>query len=254
VENKTQTAKCFSKAAVNYCDYAIVQKQAAQQLFALFPNDYKKKSNILDLGSGPLLHEHLLKQYANDVYHVDLSHTMLTAATGKKHHHKICADMDALPFKYNSFDTVFSNFAMQWTNSYKKLFDDLFSICRSGSHVYFSTVLDGSLCEIEDAWKSIDSGSHINKFITFKLLNTLILNSGFRCAVQRKISIKDDFESPIEAIKSVKKIGANHLMTKHQQKKNMSKHDYKTLINAYPLKDNKAQVTYEVAIMELIKP
>lgn len=249
INTKQSTAEKFSKAAKNYERHAKVQRKAADLLLDRLN---ECPGVLLDLGAGPLVNSQSLNKKCRQLVAVDLSTEMLKA--GAAHIPKICADMDHLPFAANSLDCVFSNFAIQWSTQPGKLFTDLFACCKSNSQVLISTVLDGSLVEMEIAWQDLDSHPHINQFLTLEQLADYAELAGFKVVYKEQVKLLDVYDSAKEALQSVKNIGANNKQTKPETTGLLGKTRYTQVLNQYPLKGLCAPVTYQVAILELTKP
>ncbi|BBN81566.1 biotin synthesis protein BioC [Pseudoalteromonas sp. A25] len=246
---KQHTAERFSKAAKQYQQHAKVQQQAASRLFSLLKSDY---NCLLDLGAGPLLHHEHLQKCASSVLHIDLSHGMLRQ--GPSNTWRVCADMDKLPLQSDSISGIFSNFAIQWSDAPAQLFKELARVSRPRAHVVLSSVLDGSLKEIAQAWKALDGQCHINQFLTLEQLEWFARDAGFTIKQSQQVCLKDSFASAKDALKSVKNIGANQLQNQNTKQSGlMGKRRYESLLASYPLEHQQAVVSYEVAIMELIK-
>ncbi|WP_105168212.1 methyltransferase domain-containing protein [Pseudoalteromonas sp. T1lg23B] len=248
-ELKQNTAQRFSKAAKCYQHHAHVQQQAAKLLFTMLQSGHDR---LLDLGAGPLLHHQQLGQHASHVLNMDLSHGMLQQ--GDDSAWRVCADMDSLPLQANSMSSVFSNFAIQWSSLPAQLFKELHRVCKPEAQLVISSVLDGSLKEIAQAWRNIDSRCHVNHFLTLQQLQRFATDAGFVVKTARQVRLKDKFATPKEALKSVKHIGANQIQSQDSKQSGlMGRTRYGQLLSGYPLEGGLAVVSYEVAIMELIK-
>ncbi|OHU88174.1 MULTISPECIES: methyltransferase domain-containing protein [Pseudoalteromonas] len=246
---KQSTAHRFSKAAQCYQHHARVQQQAAKQLFTMLQSGH---DCLLDLGAGPLLHHDSLARHASHVVNMDLSHGMLQQ--GHSDAWRICADMDRLPLQEKSISAVFSNFAIQWSSSPAQLFKELSRVCKPGAQLVMSSVLDGSLKEIAQAWQMLDSRCHVNQFLNLEQLQQFATSAGFEVKTAQQVCLKDRFATPKEAFKSVKHIGANQIQSRDGKPSGlMGKKRFGQLLSGYPLENEQAVVSYEVAIMELIK-
>ncbi|WP_404340112.1 methyltransferase domain-containing protein [Pseudoalteromonas mariniglutinosa] len=251
---KQFTANKFSKAALDYQTHASVQKRAAQDLLT-----YVNLSQVthqggvcLDLGAGPLVNTTSLGNYFDHVLAVDLSFDMLQSASLQCP--KVCADMDRLPFIANSVDSVFSNFAVQWSTDLAGLFVALYRILKPAGKVYLSCVCEGSLNEIKQAFTAIDSQPHINNFYTSQQLNQFASQAGFTIATQRKQCYQDSYATPLAALRSLKAIGATSQHHQNKRKGLLTKHALQQVCNAYPLDNACAKVSYQVVLLELYKP
>lgn len=248
--DKLSTAKQFSKAAGKYKQHAHVQKLAAELLFSRLNNHHQI---MLDLGAGPLLHQHKLKHHSERLVAMDLSLGMLSETYPKNNVYRVCADMDKLPFSVDAFDSIFSNFAIQWSAEPEALFKSLYAVSKPGCQVLLSTVLVGSLSEIAHAWKAVDDKQHINDFLNLTQLINIAQSVGFKVIYSNQHCLQDHYDKPISAIKSVKNIGANHLTDCQKEQGLLGKTAYKNLLSAFPLQDGKAVISYQVGILELTK-
>jgi malonyl-CoA O-methyltransferase len=245
---KQHTAHCFSKASSHYGQYAKVQAKTAYLLFNFLRTGH---NNLLDLGSGPLLHRHQLANYADYIVNMDLSYAMLMQ--GESSDHRICADMDNLPFQSQSFDAIFSNFAIQWSQDPAKLFKELARLCKPHGQVVLSSVLAGSLYEIDEAWQALDGRAHVNKFLSLSSLRAHAINAGFEINTIKQVCLVDEYPNAKAAIKSIKQIGANQLQAGRSKKGLMGKVAFTKVLENYPTTNSLAPVTYQIALMELKK-
>lgn len=243
----------FSQAAEQYNSHANVQKQAASDLFKLIKAHPQNINKLcVDLGSGPLVNTHTLQNQFGQVIAIDLSLNMLKSSTLNTP--RICADMDNLPLQANSVDTLFSNFAVQWSANFELLMQSLYRVLKPGGQAYISTVVEGSLNEIKTAFTALDNSSHINSFNTHIYINQSVQKAGFVINSSQKKVYTDCYSTPLKAIKSIKAIGAttqNHTNTRQGL---LTKSALQKVCNAYPLINNKACVSYHVVLLSLQKP
>ncbi|KNC65887.1 methyltransferase domain-containing protein [Pseudoalteromonas ardens] len=248
VSVKAQVASRFSRASQVYVQHANVQQQAAEILLKKIT---QRCNRLLDLGAGPMQHYDALSQRCAQLVALDLSAGML--GQGPEGALKICADMDSLPLADNCVDAIFSNFAIQWSQDHATLFTELKRILRSGGKAYLSIVADGSLYEIQQAWQSVDAHCHVNRFTPFDALLTYADDAGFDIDDAELMCLKETFSTAQAAFKSVKAIGANQLQHEGQRRGLLGKAQYRKLLAGYPLTNGRAQLSYQVALMELTK-
>ncbi|MEQ5875145.1 methyltransferase domain-containing protein [Pseudoalteromonas sp. NFXS39] len=249
--NKLTTQTKFSRAAANYASHANVQKQAATHLFKMMANKHQQ-GTCLDLGAGPLVNTAMLKTHFDTVLAMDLSHSMLSTEQSPRCL-KVCADMDNLPLQQNTLDCVFSNFAMQWSADFKEVLKNLFCSLKIGGKVYLSCVVDGSLKEIKQAFSCIDQQSHINQFHCANKVIEYAKSAGFKLNFAADRCYIDTYNSPLEALRSIKAIGATSLQTKQKRQGLLTRHALNSVCKAYPLVDGHARVSYQVVLLELEK-
>lgn len=244
---KKITAQHFSKAAERYHNHAHVQKQAADILIKSLDTDY---GVALDLGCGPFVNSFELKKRCNTVISMDLSPAMLQQQVTAS----VCADMDNLPFKNNSFDLVFSNFAMQWSSNLPALFQSLYAVLKPGGRAHFSLVADGTLSEMINAFAAVDSKRHINQFVSQNEIEAALKQTAFKRISTSFCHHKVFYETAKEALNSIKEIGANHKVNSGEKSTGlMGKEKYKTLLANYKKEQSQFPVSYHVAYIVIEK-
>ncbi|MBQ4832400.1 methyltransferase domain-containing protein [Pseudoalteromonas sp. MMG010] len=247
----------FSNAANHYENSACVQKQAASDLFNIISHDNGINDTVcLDLGAGPLVNTEQLQARFKNVIAMDLSLAMLNRDAINNHKicsHKICADMDKLPFLPESFDTIFSNFAVQWSSNFRQLVENLYTILKPDGHVYVSVLVSGSLTEIQQAFRVIDNDHHINSFNDDDSVIKDVLNAGFNITRCNKKIYIDKYDTPFQALNSIKAIGASNVNHQHCRKGLLTKSALKKVCDAYPISNNQACVSYHVVLLSLKK-
>ncbi len=99
----------------------------------------------------------------------DISHAMLEQAKqrcGDEGMSYQLADAEQLPFASACFDMVFSCLALQWCEDLSLPLSEIRFVLKPHGQAFLSTLLDGSLFELEQAWRSVDHHRHINQFIS----------------------------------------------------------------------------------------
>lgn len=242
---KLHTANAFSKAALQYAQHAKVQQQAAEVLLNWLEG--KNLGVCLDLGAGPGVNFQPLSAQSDTLIGLDLSHGMLKQASGNK----ICADMDALPFQQHSLNSVFSNFALQWTSDINSLFKQLNFCLAPQGKVYCSVVVAGSLTQIKQAFLAVNRGA-INPFYQPTDVVNYAQQAGFRLVREQMSTLTDVHANAKAALHSIKAIGASSASIKQ---KPLTPRQYQQVLANYPLTTTGlAQLTYQVLLLELEKP
>ena len=212
VISKHAVAKSFSDAAHDYDAFARFQHELAKRLIALCPQD--NKTTILDLGCGtgyclPLLK----KQYAQaDLTGADIAPGML--AWAKQHHPEFTftvADAECLPFESQQFDLIFSNLAVQWCDDFSQVLKQAYRCLKPGGHLILSTLADGTLSELKQAWAQVDTHQHVNQFDDEKELMAAINASEFNIE-QLNVTTLYDYHQDVRGLTdSLKRIGAHNI-------------------------------------------
>jgi malonyl-CoA O-methyltransferase len=216
-QQKDAVAHSFGEAASQYDQYAKIQHRIANQLIDLCPK--QDKINILDLGCGtgyclPLLNKKYPKA---KIIGGDLSQGMLDYA--KDHYPKsksenfnysIC-DAEKLPFNDDQFDFIFSNFAVQWCDDFNTVLSEAYRCLQPGGQLLLSTLAQGTLKELKQAWASADQYQHVNEFIDGSQLSVDARNSDFDVQELLLATEFEYYDSVRELTDSLKRIGAHNI-------------------------------------------
>lgn len=209
---KQDVAQSFGDAAPEYNEYAKIQHRIANQLIDLCP--VLDKKSVLDLGCGtgycmPLLAE----KYSNaNITGADISQGMLAYAMAEypQYQYQI-ADAEDLPFEDKQFDLIFSNFAVQWCDQFSSVLTEAYRCLNSGGHLVLSTLADGTLSELKQAWEVADNFQHVNDFELPGSLKTAVESSGFTVAHINVATEYHYYETVRELTDSLKRIGAHNI-------------------------------------------
>ena len=192
--NKQAVAAAFGRAASGYTQHDELQRRSADLLLRqLARRDF---AQVLDAGCGP-------------GSMLDLSAGMLAQA--QRHdaaQHYLQGDIEALPLPDGCVDLAWSNLAVQWCDDLRAAIGELCRVVRPGGRVAFTTLLAGSLPELNQAWQAIDDRPHANRFLSEPAVRAAL--SGLRAeGVVHQISLP--FSDALSAMRSLKGIGATHL-------------------------------------------
>ncbi len=255
--NKKAVASSFSKAATHYDQFAQLQRDIGSLLLSGLSN--KDVQTILDLGCGTgYFSEKISELYPHcKMTCLDLSDGMLAQVEKKQLANVTClqGDIDNLPFADNHFDLIFSNLVLQWSEDLAACLKQLKGSLTDGGKLHFSTLLNGTLNELTQAWKAVDLHPHTNSFLDLDSIKLQIQQAGFK-----KVSIKTEtrvlhYENVIEVMRALKGIGANHVHG-HQAVKLSGRSLIKLLEKGYlPFVNESGQLnlTYQVCYVEAEK-
>lgn len=251
LKRKDAIAEAFGRAAARYDQHAAFQRQVGELLMDFLPDDLQGL-RVLDIGCGTGYFSALLAQRGARVTAADLSVEMLAQAKarcGELVEHYQQADAEALPFADDSFDLVFSSLALQWCEELSVPLTELRRVVKPGGRICFSTLLDGSLYELKQAWAKIDTHQHVNDFLSEKQIKIALAQSGADRHHLDLRSIQVDYSSAFQLMKDLKGIGATHihgrtrgLMTR--EKLLQVEHQYKT----YKNRQGQLPATYRVCL------
>jgi malonyl-CoA O-methyltransferase len=207
--DKKNLGKSFANGAKNYDEAALVQSLAAKELCKIAAPFLFEGALVLDLGSGTgFISQNLLDKNLK-IFEVDLALEMLQKNQQKTF--KIQADFENLPFKNNSFDLVISSFSLQWINDFEKSFWQFFDILKSNGKFIFCLPVEPSLNELKAA-----NIFEFNQLPKISELQKTLKNCGFKQIFFNEKIFKQNFANGVAAIKSLKKIGANHVASNRQ--------------------------------------
>lgn len=220
--DKKIIAENFSKAAKLYDHSAPVQESAAKNLVRFASPFIKNNSKILDLGSGTsFVAKEFFKSFPKtkyDFYEADLSLAMLNSwvSRPKENFFTIQADIENLPFRAKSFDLIISSFSLQWLENLPKIFLQISSLLKPNGIFAFCVPTFESLFELRES--SLKSGCdfYFSNLPKNSDLNSALAKCGFKEKFTTTEIVKQEFKNAVEALKSLKVIGANY--QNHQSK------------------------------------
>ncbi|WP_114766257.1 malonyl-ACP O-methyltransferase BioC [Vibrio rhodolitus] len=236
--NKQAIADSFGKAAASYDKHAAFQREVGSRLLDLLPQDLSGKQ-VLDLGCGTGFFSQQLLARGAQVICCDLSSEMLQQAQARCGHQGMQyqqGDAESLPFAAHQFDYVFSSLALQWCDDLSVPLAEMRRVTRRGGSVVFSTLLDGSLNELKQAWAKVDSYQHVNDFITANQVKIALAQAQCKNHHLDLPTIIAWYSSAFSLMRDLKGIGANHVqgrshgLTSRQSLKRLE-HEYQNFQN-----------------------
>lgn len=216
----------------------------------LLPQQQLAHSTVLDLGCGTGFFSQQLALQSHCLMALDLSERML------EHAYQRCGDAvtyivgdaEQLPLATNSVDFVFSSLALQWCHDLSLPLKEIKRVLKPGGSAVFSTLLDGSLSELKQAWKTVDKHRHVNNFLTHEEVNKCCLSAGFNEARVTQQAVTLGYASGMALMKDLKGIGATHL-TEGRANGLIGRAKFRQLEDAYALfrqQDGLLPATYQV--------
>ena len=204
---KPIVAKRFSDAAATYALHAPVQEQVAltlaQQLTAHVPR-------LVNIGSGTGFAHHVLTEVCDRLLALDIAPAMLrTLRASQPVHSCIQADMDNLPLTDTSTDAIYSSLALQWSHNINQWFSEAARVLTSNGQLHVSTLLPGTLHELNTSLKQVGCGAKVNRFIDKTTILETIKASGLELMAATERHYKVTFSSLFAVMHSLKHIGAH---------------------------------------------
>ncbi len=239
--NKQAIAAAFGRAAQSYSRHDELQRLSAQGLLAAlgaapFPQ-------VLDAGCGPGSNSRYWREKGSHVTAIDLSPQMLDEARLQRSADRyLLADIEAIPLADAQFDLVWSHLAVQWCSSLTQALGELYRLARPGGRVAFTTLLDSSLPELNQAWRAVDAQPHANRFLTYEQVALAHGDWRYRGVVQRVTLV---FDTALSAMRSLKGIGATHLHD-WRERKPLTRRQLQRLELAWPQQRGMFPLTYQL--------
>jgi malonyl-CoA O-methyltransferase len=250
-KNKVKTT--FGNAAPDYDAAAIVQQEILIRLLEKLETLAVKGNRVLDIGSGTGLATGKLRAIsgAEMLVSLDLALPMLQFAKQKQSDARlfsICSDAEALPFKENSFDLIFSASTFQWCNDIGLVFDECLRLLRPGGLFVFSTFGPDTLYELRACFDRAEMNHRVNSFIDMHLLGDGLLQQGFSEPVMEVDRIQLLYEEPAQLLRDLKLVGATN-NSQERSRGLLSRrklHQVLNFYNEFILPNKKYPASYEV--------
>lgn len=228
--------KSFNKAAASYDDACELQLQTGRHLIHLLKSLNPHSETMLDAGCGTGI---ITKKLATEfdfkkLYAIDIADTLIGLAKEKMSEKNIViehADFNQLSHIDVLFDIIYANLALHWSFDIAKTLHYLKTKLSDRGLLCFTIPLSGTFFEIEDYCS-------IKTFFEKDTINKLLESLGFNVLVHEHQHFTFHFKSFIEALKSIKIVGTNHVA----QRKSDA---FKKIRLAYSIK-KPFQLTYHI--------
>ncbi|MCS4270301.1 MULTISPECIES: malonyl-ACP O-methyltransferase BioC [Raoultella] len=239
--NKRAVAAAFGRAASRYTQHDELQRRSAGLLLRQLGG--RRFAEVLDAGCGPGSMSRYWREAGSRVTALDISVDMLAEARRQQvAHGYVEGDIESLPLPAVCVDLAWSNLAVQWCDDLGAALAELYRVVRPGGRVAFTTLLAGSLPELNQAWATIDRHPHANRFLSEQAVRSVM--SGWRGEAQVH-AVTLPFPDALCAMRSLKGIGATHL---HQGRSAapLSRTKLQQLQLAWPKRHGQCPLTYHL--------
>ncbi len=226
--DKSRLRVSFSRAAGQYDEFAMLQKQVADDFFKWIPGESSVDTQpaIMDLGCGTGFASLKIKQLYPQCHllladiSTDMLHTCLAKFKDQSLISPLCLDAEQLAIADTSLDYLFSSLAIQWCMDLSKTFNAFYSCLKKPGKIFLSTFGPGTLKELKQAWSQVDNYHHVNSFYSQNDIEQFLNDSGFH-SINMKAQIYSLYYPDVFALmRELKNIGAHNVLSKRN--KNMT--------------------------------
>ncbi|MCQ3829057.1 malonyl-ACP O-methyltransferase BioC [Microbulbifer elongatus] len=251
---KSSVARAFGRAAASYDAAAHLQRAVCRALLQRAEESWSPK-RILDLGSGTGYGSELLRKRFPDaeIIALDIAPQMLGYARAHRPvaDGYVAADAEQLPLAEGTVDLVFSSFALQWCYDLPKLFAEIRRVLSPEGNTLISTLVPGTLRELETSWAAVDEAVHVNRFLPVEAWRSACEKNQLHSSIatEQRVLHFDRLKTLMQELKS---IGA-HNVNRAAGKGLLSREKLRTLTEAYERQRTPAGLpaTYQVLYLQL---
>ncbi|WP_339050456.1 malonyl-ACP O-methyltransferase BioC [Rickettsiella endosymbiont of Xylota segnis] len=254
--DQTQIAQRFNKAASTYDPVAVLQQQVGKSLLERLQGIRCQPQTILDLGCGTGYFEAFLKKLypTAKIIGLDKSNGMLAQAQVKEKKyqltdiHWVNGNAENLPFSDHSFELVYSNLMLHWSNDFIKSLKEIRRILKPKGLLLFSMVGPDTLQELRYCWSTIDEQPHVHLFADMHDLGDSLHQTPFVDPVMDVEYFTLLYSEALDLMKELKKLGVQNI-AKNRHRGLTSKGTLQKLIQAYECfrsKEGKLPATWEI--------
>ncbi|MDN6320293.1 MAG: malonyl-ACP O-methyltransferase BioC [Marinobacter sp.] len=215
--SKADIARGFGNARATYEGASRLQRLMGNTMLEIVQSQTRQSGfsgRVLDLGCGTGWYTRKLAENgpAFFVMGMDLSPDMVAhaGANASPDIAWVTADAEAIPLPNQSCDLIFSNLMIQWCANPVEVLRECRRVLKPGGRLAVSTLLEGTLRELDQAWRLADPGqTHINRFEP---------EAVFREAVSRELpgaeietrNLRLPYASPLALAAELKQLGAGY--------------------------------------------
>jgi malonyl-CoA O-methyltransferase len=160
----------FDRAAEEFEEFDFVHSVTRNGLLARLEPMVVEAKTVVDLGcaTGSAC-KPLAKRFRRaHIIALDLSAGMLQQVRRKQSwftkYSLLHASATAIPLADQSVDVVFANQLLPWIDASATMFAEVARVLRENGLFLFATLGPDSLSELRQAWRSTDTGVHVNRF------------------------------------------------------------------------------------------
>lgn len=214
--------RAFSAASAEYDRIAVLQAEVRTRLLERLDIIKLEPTAVLDLGCGTAHASRALQQHYPhaQVIALDAAFGMVQQAGQQqgfwsnllgRGFTRLCADAYRLPFKDASIDLVFSNLMLQWCDPPDAVFAEVRRVLKPQGALLFTSFGPDTLKELRAAWSSVDSHTHVNRFIDMHDLGDAMVRAGLAEPVLDVERLTLTYADVMSLMHELKAIGAHNV-------------------------------------------
>ncbi|AKO53205.1 biotin biosynthesis protein BioC [Marinobacter psychrophilus] len=266
---KKAVASDFGGASASYEGAARLQRKMGDAMLETIAQPVPQDATVVDLGCGTgWFTRQLAQRFGAHTVGVDLAPGMLAFAKAQSKALSkapsnalrpetiqwLEADAERLPLAGQSVDLIYSNLMIQWCHNPQGVLRECQRVLRPGGQLWVSTLLLGTLQELQQAWTLADPHQqHVNGFISaadFAATTAEILPA----AQWRSQMITLDYPTPMALMNELRQLGAGYKDIQ-RRKTATSPGRLKQMCQNYPQQpDGSIVASYHAGWLEWRKP
>lgn len=250
---KSDIAREFGQASGTYELASRLQRLMGNAMLSRLTQGDAAPRTILDLGCGTgWFTRELHRRFPNArIVGMDLSPGMIEKArsSSSENIQWLTADAESLPFSSDTFDLIFSNLMIQWCQHPETILAQCRRLLRKDGRLAVSTLLEGTLWELKQAWAVADPGQpHVNRFEQAESWQGLIDDALPGCEPVTE-TVRLSYDSPLALNRELKLLGAG-FKGEERRKSLTAPGRFKLMSRAYPSNESGCILaTYESAFV-----
>ncbi len=215
--DKKQVRRAFERAAARYDADAVLQREVGKRLESRLELIRQVPARVLDVGAGTgLATRDLMKRYPKaQVFALDVAAPMLRLARRRaplfRRLHCVVGDAEALPFRADSFELLFSNLTVQWCHDLDRVLRGFLRVLAPGGLLMFTTYGPDTLRELRTAWAAADDYNHVNAFYDMHDIGDALVRAGFADPVMDVEHFTLTYAGVHDLMRDLKAIGAHNV-------------------------------------------
>jgi len=242
-------------AAGRFDDAAVLHREVGRRLVERLDYIRLQPAAMLDLGCASGLNTQALrKRYPRADYHaMDLAAPLVAQARQRAGRWRrppgVCAELDRLPFRNDSFDLVVSSLALHRVPDLAPTARELQRVLRPDGVLLFATFGPDTLDELRSAWQAADSQPHVHGFVDMHDIGDALVNARLADPVMDTEHFTLTYTDVAALVRDLDALGLRNALTARQRGLT-SRARWQAMESAYQARadaDGRLPATWEIA-------